>query len=49
MAFDAGLCIIEERLSDGTVRRTYGRMVDEVSSIQREVGVPGKKISVCRP
>lgn len=49
MAFDATLCVLEERLPDGTVRRAYGRRVDAAPSIQREQGVPGKKISVCRP
>ena len=49
MAFDAKLCVLEERLPDGTVRRVYGRMVDAAPSIQREQGVPGKKVSVCQP
>ncbi|WP_143742438.1 hypothetical protein [Roseateles chitinivorans] len=49
MAFDPTLCILEERLPDGTLRRAYGRLIEAAPSIQREQGLPGKKIAICRP
>ena len=48
MAIDASLCVLQERLPDGSVRRSYGRWVQITSAIQAQHGLPAKPVLGCR-